>query len=118
MCDKVQYETYKLAKDAMISVSQRVKEKYKVYKCSECLHFHLTTIKPRTKPSLPKGLELLNHDADIKKLRKQVENGAINPPKLKPKPSEGKHIKHYKATATFTLGDLYPNLRTPKKKQG
>lgn len=43
MCEKVQYLTYKLAKDAALKISIRDKQSMSPYKCDECRQFHLKT---------------------------------------------------------------------------
>jgi len=43
MCDKIGYETYKLAMAAIRAISKRDKQSMKVYKCPECFLFHAAT---------------------------------------------------------------------------
>jgi len=46
-CDKITYNTYKEAQDAIHGLVVRKQGSFRVYKCNEGNHFHVTTIKKK-----------------------------------------------------------------------
>lgn len=108
MCEKMQYDTYKLAKDGLKKVSTKFKQQFRIYKCDECGCFHLTSVKQRKKSQSPKGLDTLKYDTDLKKLRKQLDEGKILPPPIEDK-------RYSKPTAMFKIGDAFPGMKKDKK---
>ena len=48
VCDKILYETYNEAKDAVRGLVNRKQGSFKIYKCVGCGGFHLTTIKKKS----------------------------------------------------------------------
>jgi len=81
-CEKVKYETYKLARDAVKNIAKRERTEMRSYKCDACGLFHLTSIKK-------KNLRLITHDQlnldTGNKLDKEIKEAAKQIP-LIPQP--------------------------------
>ncbi len=48
ICDKTMYTSYKEAQAAAAHVAAKQRKGMKTYKCNECGHFHIATMRPRT----------------------------------------------------------------------
>lgn len=78
-CDKITYNTYSEAKDAIHGLVKRKRGSFKIYKCNDGNHFHVTTTRKenRLRP-IKEKVHFKKEDLGKSKSYKQVV-GKINP---------------------------------------
>ena len=111
ICDKVSYETYKEAIDAIKRVSERQKQSFRTYKCPNCNKFHITSIKnkkliPVIDLKFRKNVENYSEDVKIKKLDNKIKLAANKIP-VTPK----RTFQNDSELSTFKLGELFKNRK-------
>lgn len=107
-CDKIVYETYKLAIDAVIQIGKsgkRGKKEMRPYKCPDCGNFHLATMNKRTLFTRPKENKYPIKMEELPKAKKKNV-------KVRKQPKEKLRTIGNPILATEKLGNYFPNKRS------